>query len=181
MATTIRIDPGTQKVHLEFSWADTTSGSSEGGQGGQVKTEETKAATPAKPAKEEPKQVEQKEYTMEEIKKHNTEDDCWVSSAPLASALSIRLLRLFILCYRSSSMARFSTLLPSSPTVSWRFARSPPALGAFRLADLLATQTDPGGKRAIVLYGGKDATEEFSMVHAPGVSAFLLSLARRCC
>lgn len=79
MATTIRIDPGTQKVHLEFSWADGgASGSSEGGQAGQVKTEEAKAATPAKPAKEEPKQVEQKEYTMEEVSKHNKKDDCWV-------------------------------------------------------------------------------------------------------
>lgn len=124
MATTIRIDPGTQKVHLEFSWADQQGGAQQGGegQGGQVQTNETKAATPAKPAKEEPKKVEQKEYTMEEVKKHNTEGDCWVSLLGRRSAVALSALDSRadpgLALHRLSLTARSSTPPPSSTIVS---------------------------------------------------------------
>lgn len=81
MATTIRIDPESKAVNLTFSWADAAGVSSTSGGGGASGGGETLAAKPAETAKEkakEPGKVEQKEYTLEEVKKHNSKDDCWV-------------------------------------------------------------------------------------------------------
>lgn len=73
------------------------------------------AAAPAK-KKEEPKQ-EMKEYTMDEVAKHNTEGDCWV----VVNGLVLNVTK----------------FMPDHP----------------------------GGKQAIMLFAGKDATEEFEMLH----------------
>ena len=77
---------------------------------------QTKQQKPA--AKEKPPQ---KEYTMDEIAKHNTEQDCWV-------------------------------------VVNGQVLNATPFLNKH-----------PGGKEAILLYAGKDATEEFNMLHKPDV------------
>lgn len=62
-----------------------------------------------------------KEYTLAEVAKHNTENDCWVVvNGQVLDATNF-------------------------------------------LAD------HPGGKKAIMIYAGKDATEEFNMMHKPEV------------
>nr|XP_019008521.1 fumarate reductase [Kwoniella pini CBS 10737]OCF47302.1 fumarate reductase [Kwoniella pini CBS 10737] len=149
LETKIRVDPNSKNVNLEFSWADgqSTGGQSysAGGAGGQQTevhgTRESQGAqsVPAdsKPAKEGDKtlaQVEQEklpapkekeagktkgEYTVEEVGKHNKEDDCWV-----------------IIDGEVLDVTNF-------------------------LAD------HPGGAKAILLYAGRDATEEFAMIHPP--------------
>ncbi len=60
-------------------------------------------------------------FTMEEVAKHNTADDCWV------------------------------------------------ILGGkvYDVTDFL--DDHPGGKKAIIVYAGRDATEEFEMLHASNV------------
>ena len=63
----------------------------------------------------------QKEYSMSDVAKHNTEKDCWV-----------------IVNGQVLDVTNF-------------------------LAD------HPGGKKAIMIYAGRDATEEFNMMHKPEV------------
>lgn len=84
LATTVRIDPATKKVSLDFSWAD-AAGESSGGPS-QVAasapaaspTEVPKAPAGAKkPAP--PKKEDLKEYSLDEVAKHNSKDDCWVA------------------------------------------------------------------------------------------------------
>lgn len=111
--TTVSIDPSANKVKLEFSWgegdkslpsvpssastgpaapAGTPSASGAGSAGGH-NPEDTKAAPP--PAKSEEKGQAKsdglKEYTAEEVAKHNTKEDCWVIVSRALSRL-----RLFI-------------------------------------------------------------------------------------
>jgi len=62
-----------------------------------------------------------KEYTLDDVSKHNKEDDCWV-------------------------------------IVNGQ---------VLNVTDFL--EDHPGGKKAILLYAGRDATEEFNMLHKPDV------------
>lgn len=102
LETKIRVDPSSKNVNLEFSWADSGSGAG-GGAGASMNSVESSSSgskgVPAQsaPAKEGdrtaaqleqeklPKPEEKKkeggakgEYTMEEVGKHNKEEDCWV-------------------------------------------------------------------------------------------------------
>lgn len=74
---------------------------------------QTKPAAKEKPV--------QKEYTLDEVAKHNTEADCWVVV--------------------NGQVLNCTTFL----------------------------NKHPGGKEAILLYAGKEATEEFNMLHKPDV------------
>ncbi|KAK4055383.1 Osmotic growth protein [Microbotryomycetes sp. JL221] len=123
LATTIRIDPATKKVNLEFSWDEAQQSSSSSAQSTpqHVQTSETKAAVDAAPAPAATK--EKKEYTLDDVAKHNTKEDCWV--AVNGEVLDV--------------------------------------------TNFLADH--PGGAKAILLYAGKDATEEFNMMHEKSVVA----------
>lgn len=123
MATTVRIDPTTKKVTLEFNWDDNGVVSSAGvAAPAQQAVEQKKEKKEKKKAvKEEVQAVEQKEYTLEEVAQHNKKDDCWVVIG--------------------GQVLDATSFLPDHP----------------------------GGPKAIMLYAGRDATEEFEMVHAPSV------------
>ena len=91
MATTVRIDPASQKVLLEFAWGEGGQGGAANGQVGQTgqgqggagqasgsaQGKETKTAEPGKLKEERKPEGGMKEYSLEEVAKHNTKDDCW--------------------------------------------------------------------------------------------------------
>lgn len=80
------------------------------------------AAAPEEAKKaDEPKKI--KEYTLDDVAKHNKPEDCWV--VVNGEVLDV--------------------------------------------TDFLADH--PGGKKAILIYAGRDATEEFNMMHKPDVVA----------
>ncbi|GAA5919242.1 hypothetical protein JCM6882_001107, partial [Rhodosporidiobolus microsporus] len=142
LSTTIQVDPQGQKVNLTISWSGdaaspaSSSGSSSGaggsGQGGEVAPKGE--STAQQPANEKDMAVkhdegekkaeggkggkkELREISMDEVKKHNSKDDCWVVV--------------------NGQVLDVTTFLPDHP----------------------------GGAKAIVLYAGRDATEEFLMLH----------------
>jgi flavocytochrome c len=79
------------------------------------------APAPATSAPAPAKKDTNKEYTVEEVAKHNTEKDCWV-----------------IVNGQVLDVTHF-------------------------------LKDHPGGKKAILIYAGRDATEEFNMLHKPDV------------
>ncbi|POY76485.1 hypothetical protein BMF94_0686 [Rhodotorula taiwanensis] len=126
LSTTIQIDPSTQQVHLTFAWGGSAPGQSQPQNAGDVKPHGR--STPEQPANEKSAAVEHnektekgekqmKEYTVDEVAKHKSKDDCWV-----------------IIDGQVLDVTKF---LPDHP----------------------------GGAKAILLYAGRDATEEFDMLH----------------
>lgn len=132
LETKVRIDPSNSKVALEFSWGgngssgapaveSAPSGSSPAAQPTEAKTD-SKAESATAAAKEEAKTAPAassgpKEFTAEEVAKHNKKDDVWVIIDD-------------------------------------------------EVLDVTSFLSDhPGGEKAILLYAGRDATEEFNMLH----------------
>lgn len=123
LETTVRVDPASQNLNLTFSWAGGAGGQQQqqsasapvqqaqqaAAQGNVVATGPTKAKAPAADTS--------KEYTAEEVAKHNTESDVWVSI--------------------NGQVLDVTSFLDEHP----------------------------GGAKAIMLYAGKEAGEEFDMVH----------------
>ncbi|KAI9016321.1 FAD binding domain-containing protein [Phycomyces nitens] len=106
------------RILLDIAWP--------GAAGGQQAPQVAAPSAPQAPAaekavetKDEPKKVEG--YTLEDVAKHNTAEDCWV-------------------------------------VVNGQ---------VLNVTDFLADH--PGGKKAIMIYAGRDATEEFNMMHKPDV------------
>lgn len=163
----VAVDPHAQKVNVEFSWAGASSGSGSsssthtpggGGSGFNANVPATSSSPPNQPSSKaaeaptkDPNAQQpataaapssstssdssssadkkpaassaggQKEYTAEEVAKHNTKDDCWV-------------------------------------------------IVEGKVLDVTSFLEDhPGGAKAILLYAGRDATEEFLMLHDPKV------------
>lgn len=161
--TTVAIDPSANKVKLEFSWGDNLSSSSTptasaapaaapsasgAGSAGGHNPEDTKAAPPPAKAAEkgEAKSDGLKEYTVEEVAKHNSKEDCWVIVSQAASCPCFPTSAPF-LCHREYG------LIPISQVEG-------------KVLDVTNFLPDhPGGEKAILLYAGRDATEEFLMLH----------------
>lgn len=97
LETRIRVDPSSKNVNLEFSWADSGAGGASMQSVESSSSESQSVPAQSAPAQkgdrtvaqveEErlPKPEEKKkqggakgEYTMEEVGKHNKEEDCWV-------------------------------------------------------------------------------------------------------
>ncbi|KAK8847389.1 hypothetical protein IAR55_005247 [Kwoniella newhampshirensis] len=140
LETKIRVDPNSKNVNLEFSWAGgdgqtQTQTDSQPQKSSSSQAQDVPAdSAPVKKGDSTLAQVEQEklpepetkkkgqtkgEYSVEEVAKHNKEDDCWV-----------------IIDGEVLDVTNF-------------------------LAD------HPGGAKAILLYAGRDATEEFAMIHPP--------------
>ncbi|TPX69832.1 hypothetical protein SpCBS45565_g02186 [Spizellomyces sp. 'palustris'] len=114
----ISISVGGVNIALSF---DGASGASAASAAQQTEPLPTEANTGPEP-KGEPKK-QQKEYTLADVGKHNTDKDCWV-------------------------------VVNGQVLDATNFLKD-----------------HPGGKKAIMLYAGRDATEEFNMLHKPEVVA----------
>ena len=86
LSTTIQIDPSSQQVNLTFKWGS-GEGHGSGANAGDVKpqgpsTAEQPANEVSTAAKHNEKtesgEKQMKEYTVEDVSKHKTKDDCWV-------------------------------------------------------------------------------------------------------
>jgi flavocytochrome c len=115
VSANIKVDPESKRVHLDISWDANGNTSSPVANATPATT--APVAAPAAPVVAKVL----KQYTSEEVAKHNTEKDCWV-------------------------------------IVNGQVLDVTAFLGEH-----------PGGKKAILLFAGKDATEEFNMLHKPDV------------
>jgi len=128
----LHIDPS-RPGRITVDWNSGASSSSKQPEG-QVATSavQNESAAPSdagkvkKPAKK--LEVPDKEFSLQDIAKHNSKDDCWVAVNGMA----------------------------------------------LNVTDFL--ENHPGGPKAILLYAGKDATEEFNMLHDKNViEVYILS------
>lgn len=87
MATTIRIDPATKKVNLEFSWDEPAGGSSSASANSSTSSVGAEKKSVQEGEKKVEAKKELKEYTLAEVAKHNTKEDCWVRSDFTISSL----------------------------------------------------------------------------------------------
>eukprot|EP00817_Percolomonadidae_sp_ATCC50343_P006726 CAMPEP_0117420382 /NCGR_PEP_ID=MMETSP0758-20121206/1722_1 /TAXON_ID=63605 /ORGANISM="Percolomonas cosmopolitus, Strain AE-1 (ATCC 50343)" /LENGTH=588 /DNA_ID=CAMNT_0005201947 /DNA_START=380 /DNA_END=2142 /DNA_ORIENTATION=- len=121
-STTINVDPDNQKCSINLSWDGSRKATTSSAPVAKpVATSTTTKKVEQQPAQENKGSNEKKEYTWEEVAKHNTEDDCWV-----------------VVHNRVLNVTKF-------------------------------LNDHPGGPQAILLYAGKDATEEFDMLHEENV------------
>lgn len=126
LETRVRVDPEGQKLNLEFVWGGQGASSSSGVTSAPSAPTTTAAGPSPGPNAEEKKEKAQekkadKAYSLDEVAKHNKDDDVWV-------AINGQVLN---------------------------------------VTDFL--DDHPGGRKAILLYKGKDASEEFNMLHKPDV------------
>jgi predicted heme/steroid binding protein len=121
--TQVAVDPATRRVSLEFSWDGAAAPASAPAPApAPAKAPAPAAAAPAKAAPAAaPAADTKKEWTLEDVSKHNTDKDCWVVV--------------------NGQVLNVTSFLPDHP----------------------------GGKKAIMLYAGKDASAEFNMLHKPDV------------
>jgi len=120
--TNVQVDPNSQRVNIEISWSGEQQPQQESS---WAQPQVQQQQTPAQPQQQQAAPAAQvdrnREYTMEEVAKHNTEKDCWVVV--------------------NGDVLDVSEFLPDHP----------------------------GGRKAILIYAGRDATEEFNMLHKPDV------------
>jgi len=123
LATHITGQPNSITVQITFgdNGGNYQQGSQEGTPSQQLPTDSANEPKQEAQKKEEPKPDLSKEYTLEDVAKHNKESDCW--------------------CVVNGQVLDVTQFLPDHP----------------------------GGKKAILLYAGRDATEEFNMLHKPDV------------
>lgn len=118
VSANIQVDPNSKRVHLDISWDANGNVSSTSTSAAPAPSTAQTAATPAAAT---PAKKVLKEFTAEEVAKHNSEKDCWV-------------------------------------------------IVNGQVLDVTAFLAEhPGGKKAILLFAGKDASEEFNMLHKPDV------------
>jgi flavocytochrome c len=118
--TSVSIDPKSKKISFEVSWDESSTVPSGADTSPTASPVHTAPVTPAQ-VKAATKVDRNKEYTVEDVAKHNKENDCWV--------------------------------IVNGQVLD--------------VTDFLGDH--PGGKKAILIYAGRDATEEFNMLHKADV------------
>jgi cytochrome b involved in lipid metabolism len=119
VSTRFQVHPQTKRITLDISWDE--KGATPTVSTGKSASTSSAASAAAKAAPAPAPKKEMKEYTLEEVAQHKTEQDCWVVVN--------------------------GEVLAVSPFL----------------------KNHPGGKQAILLYAGKDATAEFNMLHKKDV------------
>jgi succinate dehydrogenase/fumarate reductase flavoprotein subunit len=117
----LHIDPA-RPGRITVDWSSAGSGSQPEGQISTTAVQNDSSSSAGNVKKAAKKfEIPDKEFSLEDIAKHNTQEDCWVAVNGLA----------------------------------------------LNVTDFL--ENHPGGPKAILLYAGKDATEEFNMLHDKNV------------
>jgi cytochrome b involved in lipid metabolism len=154
LKTTIEINPESRNVQLTFNWDDAGGKSASAGGRGGSQVSSSAAAQSAPPqqtpnqagpngpgaGKAPPEKVSLKAYTLEEVAKHKTKDDVWV--VVNGEVLDVTKFKASVI-----QVYRFIT-------VTWSFSLRPYVY--------FLDSDHPGGEKAIMLYAGRDATEEFN-------------------
>ncbi|KDN50868.1 Flavocytochrome c [Tilletiaria anomala UBC 951] len=125
LETRVRVNPETSSVNVSFHWAPEAGVLSSSGSSGVAQTAPAAQSnsSSASSGSEQPAQQELKEYTLDDVAKHNKDDDVWVVV--------------------NGKVLDVTKFLPDHP----------------------------GGEKAILLYKGKDCSEEFEMMHDESVIA----------
>ncbi|KAK0550097.1 Osmotic growth protein [Tilletia horrida] len=129
LETRVRVDPSNSSLNLSFHWAGegASSGAAVQQQSAGPLTSEvsaqaaTTSTAPAPEQKQAAASNEQKEYSLEEVAKHDKESDIWIAV--------------------NGQVLDVTNFL----------------------------QDHPGGAKALLLYAGKEASEEFNMLHEKSV------------
>jgi len=121
VSTRFQVHPQTKRITLDISWDEKGSAPVVQMPSSSKAAAATPAASKAAAAPAAAPKKEMKEYTLEEVAQHKSEQDCWV-----------------VVNGQVLSVSGF-------------------------------LKNHPGGKQAILLYAGKDATAEFNMLHKADV------------